>query len=295
MIPGADHNSIFMVGISEYMKAIRNLPVNFADRVSPDILAARPLNGMLHRDGRVKPSSHAKSSFPPVFAQELHMTCPATALQTDNGESWTAIPAIPCRNQTSTRDRIMKHNDDLSNELNVLGMLDKAREIYSELGEAPAISYVRSNYRLLSKIYHPDLNPNNKEKAEKMQQKINEVAHVINALPDKELIEIIKNGSARKSKDKWKVLVVEDEFGYQDTLRNIFTMEGFDVRVAIDGDTGYEVYRDFKPDLVLTDVLMPNVSGIDLVRRIRQDDSSIKVIYMSGFFGVKTTQEGDGR
>jgi CheY-like chemotaxis protein len=197
-----------------------------------------------------------------------------------------ATPAILRRNQTATRDGIMKR-DDLSNELNVLGMLDKAREIYAELGEAPAISYVRSNYRLLSKIYHPDLNPNNKEKAEKMQQKINEIAHVINALPDKELIEIIKNGSARKSKDKWKVLVVEDEFGYQDTLRNIFTMEGFDVRVAIDGDTGYEVYRDFKPDIILTDVLMPNVSGIDLVRRIRRDDSSIKVIYMSGFFGVK--------
>jgi YesN/AraC family two-component response regulator len=110
---------------------------------------------------------------------------------------------------------------------------------------------------------------------------------VINSLPDKELIEIIKNGSLKKPKDKWKILVVEDEFGYQDTLRNIFTMEGFDVRVAIDGDTGYEVYRDFKPDLVLTDVLMPNVSGVDLVRRIRKDDSTIKVIYMSGFFGVK--------
>jgi two-component system response regulator (stage 0 sporulation protein F) len=190
-------------------------------------------------------------------------------------------------NETSTGGRIMKKDVDLANELNVLGMLDKAREIYSELGESPAISYVRSNYRLLSKIYHPDLNPNNKEKAAKMQQKINEVAHIINSLPDKELVEIIKNGNHKKPKDRWKVLVVEDEFGYQDTLRNIFTMEGFDVRVAIDGDTGYEVYRDFKPDLVLTDVLMPNVSGIDLVRRIRQDDPSIKVIYMSGFFGVK--------
>jgi CheY-like chemotaxis protein len=196
----------------------------------------------------------------------------------------TAIRGVT---KTSTKDRVMKKTIDLSNELNVLGMLDKAREIYSELGDAPAISYIRSNYRLLSKIYHPDLNPNNKEKAEKMQQKINEVAHIINALPDKELIEVIKNGALKKQKEKWKVLVVEDEFGYQDTLRNIFTMEGFDVRVAIDGDTGYEVYKDFKPDLVLTDVLMPNVNGIELVRRIRNDDSIIKIIYMSGFFGVK--------
>jgi len=181
----------------------------------------------------------------------------------------------------------MKKSMDLAAELNVLGMLDKAREIYAELGDAPAISYVRSNYRLLSKIYHPDLNPNNKEKAEKMQQRINEVAQVINAMPDRELIEVIKNGTQKKPREKWKVLVVEDEFGYQDTLRNIFTMEGFDVRVAIDGDTGYEVYKSFKPDLVLTDVLMPNVSGIELVRRIRSEDPAIKVIYMSGFFGVK--------
>jgi len=181
----------------------------------------------------------------------------------------------------------MKKSMDLAAELNVLGMLDKAREIYAELGDAPAISYVRSNYRLLSKIYHPDLNPNNKEKAEKMQQRINEVAQVINALPDRELIEVIKNGNQKKPREKWKVLVVEDEFGYQDTLRNIFTMEGFEVRVAIDGDTGYEVYRSFKPDLVLTDVLMPNVNGIELVRRIRGEDPAIKVIYMSGFFGVK--------
>ena len=181
----------------------------------------------------------------------------------------------------------MKRYIDLANELNVLGMLDKAKEIYAELGDAPAISYIRSNYRLLSKIYHPDLNPNNKEKAERMQQKINEVAHIINSLPDRDLIEVIRNGAQKKPKEKWKVLVVEDEFGYQDTLRNIFTMEGFEVRVAIDGDTGYEVYKDFKPDLVLTDVLMPNVNGIELVRRIRTDDPGIKIIYMSGFFGVK--------
>lgn len=38
----------------------------------------------------------------------------------------------------------MKKSMDLAAELNVLGMLDKAREIYAELGEAPAISYVRS-------------------------------------------------------------------------------------------------------------------------------------------------------
>jgi CheY-like chemotaxis protein len=181
----------------------------------------------------------------------------------------------------------MKSSVDLAKELNLLGMLDKAREIYTELGEAPALSYVRSNYRLLSKIYHPDLNPEHKEKAEKMQQRINSVAQIIHSLPDKELVEIIKNGLLKKPKGKWKILVVEDEFGYQDTLRSIFTMEGFEVRVAVDGETGYELYKSFQPDLLLTDIVMPNVNGIELVRRIRLENPIIKVIYMSGFFGVK--------
>jgi CheY-like chemotaxis protein len=181
----------------------------------------------------------------------------------------------------------MKSSVDLAKELNLLGMLDKAREIYTELGEAPALSYVRSNYRLLSKIYHPDLNPEHKEKAEKMQQRINSVAQIIHSLPDKELVEIIKNGLLKKPKGKWKILVVEDEFGYQDTLRSIFTMEGFEVRVAVDGETGYELYKSFQPDLLLTDIVMPNVNGIELVRRIRLENPAIKVIYMSGFFGVK--------
>ena len=52
----------------------------------------------------------------------------------------------------------MKHQIDLEKELIYLGLLDKAREIYSELGDRAVLSYIRSSYRLLSKVYHPDLN-----------------------------------------------------------------------------------------------------------------------------------------
>jgi len=83
---------------------------------------------------------------------------------------------------------------------------------------------------------------------------------------------------------------VEDEFGLQETLRDIFLMEGYDVRVAVDGEDGYEAFLKFNPDLVFTDVVMPKMSGIELVRKIRRKNPKIKVIYISGFFGLRNVK-----
>ncbi len=184
----------------------------------------------------------------------------------------------------------MKTGIDLEKELNLLGMLDKAKEIYRQVGEEAALSYIKSSYRLLSKIYHPDLYQKDREKAEEIQKKINHVASVINRTPDYSLVEYIKKDSKdqkQESKKRWKVLVVEDEFGLQDVLRSVLTMEGYDARVAVDGLNGYKVFKEFKPDLIITDVVMPHINGIELIQKIRKERPQIRVIFMSGFFGVK--------
>jgi CheY-like chemotaxis protein len=175
----------------------------------------------------------------------------------------------------------------IERELIFLGLLDKAREIYGAFGGNSALSYIKSSYHLLSKVYHPDLNPDNEKKAKSLQQRLNHVGELISRASDEELISLLKRGSQEEAKRKKKVLVVEDEFGLQETLRDIFRMEGYDVRVAVDGAKGYQAYLEFKPDLVFTDVVMPEMSGIELVKKIRQDHSQIKVIYMSGFFGLR--------
>ncbi len=180
---------------------------------------------------------------------------------------------------------------DLEKELNLLGLLDKAKEIYRTLGEDAALSYIKSSYRLLSKIYHPDLHQKDRQKAEEIQKKINEVASVIHRTPDVSLVEYIKKDhkedQQQQAGKKWKVLVVEDEFGLQDILRSVLIMEGYEARVAVDGLNGYKVFREFRPDLIITDVVMPNMSGIELVQKVRREKPQIKVIFMSGFFGVK--------
>lgn len=185
----------------------------------------------------------------------------------------------------------MKNRIDLKQELIYLGLFDKAREIYLELGENAALSYIKSSHRLLSKVYHPDLNPKNKEKANRTQQRLNRVSAIVGKMKDEEIMELFTNETPARADSKQKILVVEDEFGLQELFRDIFQMEGYDVRIAVDGKNGYDVYRDFRPDLVFTDVVMPEMSGIELVRKIREEEPAVKVIFISGFFGIKRLKD----
>jgi CheY-like chemotaxis protein len=187
---------------------------------------------------------------------------------------------------------------ELAKDLAYLGLMDKAREIYEELGEQAALSYIKNSHRLLSKVYHPDLNPLNGEKALKAQQRLNKISERISRLKDQEIIEVLMHqeppavtAEGPEHREKKRILVVEDEFGLHEIFREIFQMEGYDVRIATNGLKGYEMYLQFKPDLVFTDVIMPEMDGLELVSKIRMLDPKIKVVYMSGFFGIKNVKE----
>ena len=181
----------------------------------------------------------------------------------------------------------MSNSRELKDELIFLGLFDKAKEIYSELGGNSVLSYIKSSYHLLSKVYHPDLNPQNAEKSTITQQKLNRVGQLINRMKEEDILELFKGEEVEEKERKKKILVVEDEFGLQEILGEIFAMEGYDVRVAVDGAEGYRIFKEFQPDMVFTDVVMPNMNGLELVRKMRETNPKIKVIYISGFFGVK--------
>ncbi len=65
------------------------------------------------------------------------------------------------------------------------------------------------------------------------------------------------------------ILVVEDEESFVDALQISLSREGFDVHVATDGVMALEMFEQVAPDLVLLDVMLPHISGIDVCRRIR--------------------------
>ena len=59
-------------------------------------------------------------------------------------------------------------------------------------------------------------------------------------------------------------MVVEDEKSFVEALKVGLDREGFDVKVAEDGLTALELFRTFKPDVILLDVMLPKISGLDV-------------------------------
>jgi CheY-like chemotaxis protein len=178
----------------------------------------------------------------------------------------------------------------LEQDLVYLGLLDKAHEIYTELGKRAAVSFLKSSYRLLSKVYHPDLNPTGSRKANITQQVLNRVSNTVSDMSDNELAHLLNQGLLEDHVARNRILIVEDETGIQRALQRLLTMEGYESKIAIDGVQGYEKFIEFKPSLLFCDIVMPGIDGLELLSKIRKVDPKIKVIYMSGFFDVTPLQ-----
>jgi two-component system KDP operon response regulator KdpE len=76
------------------------------------------------------------------------------------------------------------------------------------------------------------------------------------------------------------ILVVDDEPQITRVLRTTLSTHGYELRVANDGDAALDVMKDWAPDLVITDLSMPNMTGIELCRKIRTR-SQIPIIVLS--------------
>jgi two-component system KDP operon response regulator KdpE len=87
-----------------------------------------------------------------------------------------------------------------------------------------------------------------------------------------------------------KILVVDDEPQLTRVLRTGLKSHGYDVRAAADGLAGFEAFSDWRPDLVITDLAMPNVDGLELCRRLRAV-SQVPIIVLSAKGEEKTKVE----
>lgn len=75
---------------------------------------------------------------------------------------------------------------------------------------------------------------------------------------------------------KAKVLVVEDETILSDAYEAILESKGYKVKIAEDGDVGLEEVDKFKPDLILLDLRMPKVSGLEFLEEFYKDETKPK-------------------
>ena len=80
--------------------------------------------------------------------------------------------------------------------------------------------------------------------------------------------------------DKQRILIVDDEPQITRVLRRSLATHGYDIRSAADGESALETFGDWPPDLVVTDLSMPNMDGLELCRRLRAF-SPVPIIVLS--------------
>ena len=88
-----------------------------------------------------------------------------------------------------------------------------------------------------------------------------------------------------------KILIVEDEDLMRSILEKLLKKEGYVVLTAADGADGLEIFRHEHPDLILTDIQMPTMTGLELLDKVREQDRETLVIVLTAFGSLESAVE----
>src|SRR5438128_9967428 len=83
-------------------------------------------------------------------------------------------------------------------------------------------------------------------------------------------------------KRRRRVLAIDDEPAMTEWLKMVIEAEGYEVRTALIGTRGEEIFKPWRPDVVVTDLMLPDVDGIQLLRGLEEVDTWPAVISIGG-------------
>ena len=86
-----------------------------------------------------------------------------------------------------------------------------------------------------------------------------------------------------------RVLVVDDELGPRESLRMLLK-PGYDIETADNGHVALETLERFRPDIVIMDIKMPEMDGLELLRRVKQTDATIEVVMITAYASLETVK-----
>jgi two-component system, OmpR family, alkaline phosphatase synthesis response regulator PhoP len=78
-----------------------------------------------------------------------------------------------------------------------------------------------------------------------------------------------------------RILVVEDESHLAEGLKLNLTLEGYEVRVAADGSSALRMWKKWRPDLIVLDIMLPQIDGLSVLRNIRLEDERVPILILS--------------
>lgn len=92
--------------------------------------------------------------------------------------------------------------------------------------------------------------------------------------------------------ENWRVLLVDDEEEFVTTLAERLRLRGLQVDTALDGEQALQSIASNPPHLVVLDVLMPGISGLEALKLIRADHPDVQVILLTGHGSTRDGIEG---
>jgi CheY-like chemotaxis protein len=81
---------------------------------------------------------------------------------------------------------------------------------------------------------------------------------------------------------KKRILIVDDDDQFRLMLRRLLEREGYEVFEARDGKEGIKAYRNLRTDVVVTDIIMPEMEGVETIMKLRKEFPDVKVFAISG-------------
>src|SRR5437867_1739780 len=90
-----------------------------------------------------------------------------------------------------------------------------------------------------------------------------------------------------------KILIIEDDQIVANIYRNKFSIEGYTVEIAHDGHAGLETIKSFKPDAVILDLMLPKLTGVELMKKVRSEAEfqKLPIIVFSNTYLTNMVQE----
>ena len=85
------------------------------------------------------------------------------------------------------------------------------------------------------------------------------------------------------NKEDWKVLLIDDEEAIRRVVSIVLADEGYQMLTAEDGESGLQLCQEESPQIVITDIRMPGMDGIEVLKRVKDEDPDKEVIVVTGF------------
>jgi DNA-binding response OmpR family regulator len=84
-----------------------------------------------------------------------------------------------------------------------------------------------------------------------------------------------------KPNEKKRILVIEDDHHIAEGLKLNLSLQGYEVGIASNGVAGIQMWQDWRPDLIVLDIMLPGIDGLSILRNIRLEDEKIPILILS--------------